>query len=152
MQVCYPNTAAKEEAATMAGPEGQEMSILEGCRTKVDPARLATCHSLTKDLLEASVRVWQPLSKWKVSEVKSGVRALPPRTSDGSIPLIGRLGGKQSWWFICGLGARGLVYHAWLASIIAGAMIKNDEDQIQPEELLAWKVVVASGEVKFDTV
>jgi hypothetical protein len=66
--------------------------------------------------------------------------------------MLGRLGAnKAPWWFICGLGARGLVYHAWLASIIASAMIQNDEDQIQPNELLAWQEVVASGQPQFDS-
>ena len=71
--------------------------------------------------------------------VRSGVRALPPRTAEGSLPLAGKLQepGRQ-WWVVVGLGARGLVYHAWLGRLIACAILANDEEMI-PLELRRWQ-------------
>ena len=71
-----------------------------------------------------------------------GVRANPPRSSLGSLPLVGRveprepetqpeIGNrkpetgvereKKNWWYVGGLGARGLVYHGVLGAIVADA-------------------------------
>ena len=38
------------------------------------------------------------------------------------------------WWYVGGLGARGLVYHAMLAEIVAEAVLSGDESVV-PEEL-----------------
>lgn len=99
--------------------------------------------------------VWPPLSSWSVSAVRSGVRAIPSRTESGSIPYLGRFRdksapvrgdgdgdgatGRSEWWLVCGLGARGLVYHAWLGKLLAEAVLQNSEENI-PRELLRWKV------------
>lgn len=72
----------------------------------------------------------------QVQKVRSGVRALPPRSSEGAIPLAGRLDGRV--WLILGLGARGLVYHAWLGKLLSQAILAGD-DALLPEELLRWK-------------
>lgn len=42
------------------------------------------------------------------------------------------------WWVIGGLGARGLVYHAWLGELVAKAVLNDSEDSF-PKELLRWK-------------
>ena len=44
-----------------------------------------------------------------------------------------------SWWIVGGLGARGLVYHAWLGKLIANAALAGTEEGL-PEQLLRWKV------------
>jgi glycine/D-amino acid oxidase-like deaminating enzyme len=41
-------------------------------------------------------------------------------------------------WLLVGLGARGLVYHAWLGQLVAQAVLSNSEQQL-PQELLAWR-------------
>lgn len=41
-------------------------------------------------------------------------------------------------WLCVGLGARGLVYHAWLGRLIAAAALADSEDGM-PAELLAWR-------------
>jgi glycine/D-amino acid oxidase-like deaminating enzyme len=76
-----------------------------------------------------------------VDIVRYGVRANPPRTPAGSLPLVGRIdgggdgdGAGSRWWFVGGLGARGLVYHAMLGAHIAEAVARGDPDVI-PEEL-----------------
>ena len=83
------------------------------------------------------------------AQVKSGVRALPPRGPQGSMPLAGKVpagsAGQaaaeeqgRSWWFVGGLGARGLVYHAWLGKLVAAAVADGDESRLPPE-LLRWR-------------
>lgn len=45
---------------------------------------------------------------------------------------------RCSVWLLVGLGARGLVYHAWLGKLVAQGVLTNSEDQI-PEELMSWR-------------
>lgn len=44
-------------------------------------------------------------------------------------------------WLLVGLGARGLVYHAWLGRLAATAVLEGSEHGLAPE-LLAWKELV----------
>ncbi len=69
--------------------------------------------------------------------VRTGVRALPPRDKYGSLPLAGRVGSKHNLWVFGGLGARGLVYHAWLGALMAKAVLSDDASVI-PEQLQRW--------------
>ena len=77
-----------------------------------------------------------------------GVRANPPRSSLGSLPLVGRVEardldargnrngverGKKNWWYVGGLGARGLVYHGVLGAIVADAALTGDDARVPPE-------------------
>ena len=41
--------------------------------------------------------------RWGVQGVRSGVRALPPRTGEGALPLAGRLRADRPWWVVAGL-------------------------------------------------
>ncbi len=66
------------------------------------------------------------------------MRALPPRDQHGSLPLAGRVASEQNLWVVGGLGARGLVYHAWLGSLMARAVL-NDDEAILPEQLRRWQ-------------
>ncbi len=70
--------------------------------------------------------------------MRSGVRALPPRSAQGSLPLAGKLEAGRKWWVVAGLGARGLVYHAWLGRLIARAVLADDESEL-PGELRRWQ-------------
>ena len=76
--------------------------------------------------------------RWRVAGVRTGVRALPPRDENGSLPLAGRLGSGHNLWVVAGLGARGLVYHAWLGALLAKAVLSNDASVI-PEQLQRWR-------------
>ena len=76
--------------------------------------------------------------RWRVAGVRTGVRALPPRDQHGSLPLAGRIGGEHNLWVVGGLGARGLVYHAWLGSLMARALLSDDET-VLPEQLRRWQ-------------
>ena len=66
------------------------------------------------------------------------MRALPPRDNHGSLPLAGRVDSNHSLWVVGGLGARGLVYHAWLGSMMAQAVLADDESLL-PEQLRRWQ-------------
>lgn len=100
----------------------------------------------SEDLLNKARHILPSLRDWNVAQIRSGVRALPTRTSIGSIPYAGKISrdreSKQSpsWWNVCGLGARGLVYHAWLGSLVAFAMFQQEDSSI-PVELKRWKRV-----------
>ena len=41
------------------------------------------------------------------------------------------------WWAVTGLGARGLVYHAWLGEQLAAAVVADDE-ALLPGQLTRW--------------
>ena len=64
------------------------------------------------------------------------MRALPPKSEEGRLPICGKVDDKT--WFLLGLGARGLLYHAYLAKDLAKAIVTNQE-QILPPEVLRWK-------------
>ena len=95
-----------------------------------------------------AVGSWPGMQAWQPLKVRSGVRALPPRTAEGSIPLAGRLSdpavieGRQhqcELWVIGGLGARGLVYHAWLGQLIAEAVLTGSDAKL-PSQLKRWQI------------
>jgi hypothetical protein len=116
-----------------------------------DNAAAATA-AAERELLEGAARAWPPFAvgggneKWRVARVRSGVRAVPPRSPEGALPLVGRLalrtgddgGGDAEVWVVAGLGARGLVYHAWLGELAARGLLERTEAHI-PRELLRWR-------------
>lgn len=70
-----------------------------------------------------------PLADYTVRAIKWGVRALPPRTQLGALPLVGQVTESERaarTWVFAGLGARGLVYHALLAEELAHAVLTRD--------------------------
>ncbi|GLI63662.1 hypothetical protein VaNZ11_006699 [Volvox africanus] len=99
-----------------------------------------------KLLRVAASDVWAPLVSWRIATIREGVRALPPRTSHGSLPLLGRLVAGRPWWLVAGLGSRGLVYHGWLAQLAVDAVL-CDSDEVIPKELTAWRGVAAAAAV-----
>lgn len=73
---------------------------------------------------------------------RTGVRALAPRTSAGSLPMLGRIpceGVTAPVWVIAGLGSRGLVYHGLLGRLLAQAVVSESEAAL-PAELVSWKI------------
>lgn len=87
-------------------------------------------------LRELGVKAYPPTAHWDVLRVKYGVRANPPRTPRGALPLAGsvRLDDETSAWFLAGLGARGLVYHGILGRWMANAILDDDVSRI-PEDV-----------------
>nr|XP_043627069.1 uncharacterized protein LOC122598540 isoform X2 [Erigeron canadensis] len=96
------------------------------------------------ELLPKAYAVYPHLTKWVFKEASAGLRAMPPLTSNGSLPLLGRIDDfisqphESKFWVFLGLGSRGLLYHAWLGKLMAQAVISCDEDVI-PYELTSWK-------------
>ena len=90
------------------------------------------------DFADAHKAEYSKLGRWRITGVRTGVRALPPRDSQGSLPLAGRVNSKHRLWVVGGLGARGLVYHAWLGSAMAQAVLADDES-VLPEQLRRWQ-------------
>ena len=107
------------------------------------------------DLVHKASQIYPPLGdahSWVVDTTRYGVRANPPRSNLGSLPLVGRIlpthgddGGeknhdskhtetKQTRWYVGGLGARGLVYHGMLGEIVARAVLEDDDTHV-PKEL-----------------
>lgn len=89
-------------------------------------------------LMDSARAIMPELEDWKVAAVRSGVRGLPTRTPQGSIPYAGNF--HEACWIVAGLGARGLVYHAWLGKLTASSIF-HGKDMISTEypELVRWK-------------
>ena len=113
------------------------LQALDVCMKKgIDdsPEALATAEQLLADAQSIDPH----LTDWSILSVRSGVRALPNRTEHGSIPYAGTLDNvNANVYVICGLGARGLVYHSWLGWLTASHILHGDEF---PPELTRWKM------------
>eukprot|EP00873_Tetraselmis_striata_P043043 jgi/Tetstr1/463307/TSEL_008231.t1 len=120
-----------------------EQSFRELGREVTDEAE---ARGAVEELLPAAASSWPEISSaWEVTSVRTGVRALPPRTPYGSIPLAGRVqGGKGDGphqppcWVLVGLGARGLVYHALLGKWLAAA-VRVDDPMLLPRQVRSWQ-------------
>ena len=92
------------------------------------------------DFAEAALRpallqLYPPASRLgPPRRARAGVRALPPRSSAGAIPLAGRAHAAGSnVWFVCGMGSRGLLYHALVARWLVRAALADDPACIPTE-------------------
>lgn len=94
-----------------------------------------------KDMDRAISELSDPLHKlvpqlynqWNVVDTSSGTRALPPRSEDGSIPIVCRVNGAftdSSCWAFTGLGSRGLLHHAYLGRMLAHAIAAGNDELI----------------------
>ncbi|KAK6122420.1 hypothetical protein DH2020_043862 [Rehmannia glutinosa] len=98
----------------------------------------------TEVLLPKASSVYPAIKNWMVTGAVAELRAMPPLTADGSLPLLGRVNecvdGDHTckYWLFMGLGARGLLFHGWLGKLLALAVLSCDEDLI-PCELTSWK-------------
>ncbi|PNT76377.1 hypothetical protein BRADI_1g47557v3 [Brachypodium distachyon] len=102
-----------------------------------------------EELLPKASAVYPGISKWDYIRARAGIRAMPPLTANGSLPLLGCLNdviGTRSncaFWLVGGLGARGLLYHGLVGKLTAKAAISGDENMI-PSEFTCWKTIKAS--------
>lgn len=70
---------------------------------------------------------------WSVSSTRTGIRAIPPRTKEGAIPIACKVEGTpdgRSCWLFTGLGGRGLLYHAFLGRCLARSVIAGVDKHI----------------------
>ncbi|VAI83454.1 unnamed protein product [Triticum turgidum subsp. durum] len=106
-------------------------------------------HTAMEELLPKASAVYPGISKWDYVRARAGIRAMPPLTANGSLPLLGCLNdviGERSncaFWLVGGLGARGLLYHGLAGKLTAKAVISSDENMI-PSEFTCWKAIKAS--------
>uniref|UniRef100_A0A0E0L8L3 FAD dependent oxidoreductase domain-containing protein n=1 Tax=Oryza punctata TaxID=4537 RepID=A0A0E0L8L3_ORYPU len=97
-----------------------------------------------EELLPKASAVYPGITKWEFVQARAGIRAMPPLTANGSLPLLGCLNdsiGKRSncsFWLVGGLGARGLLFHGLAGKLTAKAVISCDENLIPPE-FTCWK-------------
>lgn len=83
---------------------------------------------------------------WEGGMAQSGLRALPPRSPLGSIPLAGKLQGvpgNREMWVLGGLGSRGLLHHAYLGKLVAQAVVAGNEKLVPGD---ARRIVMRLGE------
>ena len=67
------------------------------------------------------------LKEAKVIGCRAGFRASPKER----FPLLGRL--DEKFWFLAGLGSKGLLYHGWLGKRLARSIIEDSTKFIPPE-------------------
>lgn len=107
------------------------------CETSSNDTSEEALHAAST-LMQNARSILAELNDWNVTAVRSGVRGLPTRTHQGSIPYAGRV--HDGCWILAGLGARGLVYHAWLARLTAISVFQgNDIISTEYPELARWK-------------
>ena len=131
--------------------------LLVGATFEYDaPERLhrEACAEEAEAALRPSIVAMHPaLARARVLGAQAGVRALPPRSHHGYVPIAGRLPiGRQRWgrgmvgatdaaatdglyprcgtWLFGGLGSRGLIHHALLGSAVADAVLNCDEARL----------------------
>ncbi|KAL6898034.1 hypothetical protein ACP4OV_006630 [Aristida adscensionis] len=98
-----------------------------------------------EELLPKASSVYPGISTWDFVRARAGIRAMPPLTTNGSLPLLGCLNDVMAgtsdctFWLVGGLGARGLLYHGLVGKLTAQAVISCDENLI-PSEFTCWKL------------
>lgn len=97
-----------------------------------------------QELLPKASAIYPAIKNWAFTRASAGLRAMPPLTPHGSLPLLGCLndlvGGNHTckYWLFGGLGSRGLLYHGWLGKLLAQAVLSCNEDLL-PSELTSWR-------------
>ena len=121
------------DARAMIGPTKEYDATPEDCARSgvvddVDDERSASAIS---ELRSLGARAYPPCANWEFLRLKYGVRANPPRTPAGALPLAGSVDvdGRRCW-FAAGLGARGLIYHGLLADWLSSAILDDDINAI----------------------
>ncbi|XP_042473494.1 uncharacterized protein LOC122055882 [Zingiber officinale] len=97
-----------------------------------------------EELLPKAATAYPPVQSWSFVGAQAGLRAMPPLTPYGSLPLLGCVNGllgetaKSMYWLIGGLGSRGLLYHGLVGKLTAQAVLSSNED-VLPSEFTSWK-------------
>ncbi|ESW10422.1 hypothetical protein PHAVU_009G208100 [Phaseolus vulgaris] len=107
-----------------------------------------------QELLPKASTIYPGIKDWVFTGARAGLRAMPPLTTLGSLPLLGCINdviGRNhicKYWLFGGLGSRGLLYHAWLGNLMAQAVLSFNEEVI-PSELRSWKATEPKCSVLF---
>ena len=124
-------------------PVGQhdDGELLCGATFEYDPAdtvhRGADQEHATSALVGPLAEMLPELAGARVLRCQAGVRAFPPRSHLGYVPIANRLssgmlgegheGSDAAVWLFGGLGSRGLIHHALLGAMVADAVHSDDE-------------------------
>ncbi|XP_002441935.2 uncharacterized protein LOC8082768 isoform X1 [Sorghum bicolor] len=130
------------------GPRSVSIGSTWQWKSENDSSTVSDEESLTamEELLPKASGVYPRINKWDFVGARAGIRAMPPLTANGSLPLLGCLDdllGKKSnctFWLVGGLGARGLLYHGLVGKLTAKAVISCDENII-PSEFTCWNTI-----------
>lgn len=77
-------------------------------------------------------------SRAATSDTGTDSEAEPLAGAGGSSAAAAAAAAEPACYVIGGLGARGLVYHAWLGRLVAAAVLAGSDEGLPPE-LLRWK-------------
>ena len=119
-----------------AVPVAAGAHVLAGATFEYDPPetvhRPADADAAAAALRPALARLHPALGSARVIGATAGVRALPPRSHRGYVPLCGRLAlppeaAPAGVWLFGALGSRGLIHHALLGRAVAAAVLAGDE-------------------------
>ncbi|GAB2300239.1 hypothetical protein Dimus_034277 [Dionaea muscipula] len=97
-----------------------------------------------EQLMPMASAVYPKITKSMFIGARAGLRAMPPLTAHGSLPLLGCIDdfvateSNSKYWLVGGLGSRGILYHGWLGKLTAQAVLSCNEDFIPPE-LTSWR-------------
>ncbi|CAM6103033.1 unnamed protein product [Calypogeia fissa] len=159
----YESGAPNLLSSTWVAAQGERNVLLGATKdwgsTNSSPSVSDEERSTALGKLFSETKLFYPsISKWEVEGMQAGLRAMPPRSALGSLPLVGCIddlvqssdirvilgapnnssqSSKTKWWLLGGLGSRGLIHHAWLGEILAKAVILNNECLL-PQELQQW--------------
>ena len=94
------------------------------------------CLSSATDLLVPKLLSLYPTlhDHYSVDSANAGIRVMPARSILGKIPTLEQHTEYSNVWCMVGLGARGLIHHAYLADMLVGAVLSGDPAAI-PEEM-----------------
>jgi glycine/D-amino acid oxidase-like deaminating enzyme len=87
-----------------------------------------------KEILAKMSPIYPSISQMELIDCRSRVRA----ASKTHRPLLGKV--DDRYWFMTGLGSKGLLYHAFAAKQLALAALKNDPSLITPELFCPYPV------------
>ncbi|WJX29398.1 hypothetical protein P8452_18046 [Trifolium repens] len=146
---CYPEDgpsilsdawiAVESSRSLNVGSSWEWKSINSSPNVSIDEASKAL-----HELLPKASTIYPGIRDWVFTGARAGLRAMPPLTPLGSLPLLGCIndfiGRNHSckYWLFGGLGSRGLLYHGWLGNLTAHAVLSCNEEVI-PSELTSWK-------------
>ncbi|QDZ24984.1 FAD-dependent oxidoreductase [Chloropicon primus] len=106
--------------------------IADGLDDRAQVVNREKMMAMASRLLEKSDTIFPGLLQgYELSSVHCGVRALPPKSEEGRLPVCGKINDKT--WYLLGLGARGLLYHAYLSKRLVDAILVEDESKLPQE-------------------
>ncbi len=80
-------------------------------------------------ILEKITPFFPTLGEAEVLSCRAGIRSTAPQHNH--LPLIGKVTDK--YWFITGLGSKGLLYHGWMGDLLAQALLTKDSSLFPKE-------------------